>query len=362
MVIYDELLTGIVRTLGLTALVLLCYSVLIRRFPDGKRKSTAVGVLFAAAGLLSMHDPITVAPGVFYDGRTALLAVAYPYGGLIGTAIAALLMAAYRIWLGGVGVVPGIVSIVIVSLIGYAFTWIPLRRLPIGTRRSILLGLTASTSLFSIILLPKEIETALLGFPLYAITVGNVVNVVIITALLEREKDRLRLWRALEHEAWIDPLTQLQNRRAFDRAALLAMNDNAARAAACSLIMIDIDHFKAINDRWGHDKGDDVLAMVAAIIRKNVRSTDVVVRYGGEEIALLLVNTHQPVAQHLAERIRSEIEVTEFGVASQPIAVTISAGVASLDDGHRSIEALLQAADKALYAAKAHGRNRVEAA
>ncbi len=102
--------------------------------------------------------------------------------------------------------------------------------------------------------------------------------------------------------------------------------------------------------------------MVAAIIRKNVRSTDVVVRYGGEEIALLLVNTQQPVAQHLAERIRSEIEVTEFGVASQPIAVTISAGVASLDDGHRSIEALLQAADKALYAAKAHGRNRVEAA
>jgi diguanylate cyclase len=355
-----DLLTGIIRTLGLTALVLLFYSMVIRRFPDGKRKGAAVGFLLAAAGILSMHDPISVAPGVFYDGRTALLAVAFTYGGALGVVVAASAMACYRIWLGGIGMVPGILSILIVSFVGFAFTFIPLRSLTNGVARSILLGLAASISLFTVLLLPENVRVQLLGFPIFAIVLGNIANVVIITTLLEREKARVRLMRALEHEAWVDPLTQLQNRRAFDRAALLAMNDSAARDTACSLIMIDIDHFKSINDRLGHDKGDRVLAMVAAIIRKNVRATDVVVRYGGEEIALLLANTRQPTAQALAERIRKEIESAEFGISGEPIAVTVSAGVASLDDRHPSIDALLRAADKALYSAKALGRNRVE--
>lgn len=359
---YGELLTGIIRTLGLTALVLLGYSVVIRRFPKGLLKGTAIGTLFAVAGIVSMHDPIVVAPGIFLDGRVSLLAIAYPYAGPIGAIVATIIMALYRLGLGGMGVIPGVITIVLASLVGYLFTFIPVRKLPVGATRSIVLGLAASVSLVSIFLLPGEIRTALLGFPICAIIIGNVVNVVVLIAFIEREKSRLRLLRTLEHEAWVDPLTQLQNRRAFDKAALIAMNDNRSRATACSLIMIDIDHFKMINDRLGHDAGDLVLAKVAAIIRKNVRASDIVVRYAGEEIALLLINTAQVTAFELAEKVRKQIAETEFGTGNETITVTVSAGVASLSERHVTIDAVMKAADKALYSAKSGGRNRVEAA
>lgn len=359
---YSILLTGVIRILGLTALVILSYSIVIRTFSKGWKKGAAVGVLLALGGILSMNDPVVIAPGVIFDGRTALLAIAYPYGGPVGTIVAALLMAAYRFWLGGVGLVPGLISIVLICAIGFGVALIPVRKLPIGLTRSVLTGLFASLSLVSISLLPHDIIATIVGFPLFAVVVANIANVVILSDFLEREKSRLRIMRALEHEAWVDPLTKLQNRRAFDRAALRAMNDNKSKAAHCSLVMIDIDHFKAINDRWGHDTGDMVLADVAAIIRRNVRITDVVVRYGGEEIVLLLTNTPQNIANELAERVRSEIELASFATDFESVSVTVSAGVASLNGQHTSMEALLKAADKALYRAKTSGRNRVEVA
>ncbi|EJN02391.1 diguanylate cyclase [Phyllobacterium sp. YR531] len=356
------LATGIVRILGVTALVILSYSIVIRNFPKGWKKGAAVGVLFAVGAILSMNDPVTIAPGVFFDGRTALLAIVYPYGGPIGTVIAAVLIAGYRIWLGGIGAVPGLASITLLCIISYAMTRIPVRKIPIGIGRSVLTGLAASISIVSVLLLPEQVVETIIGPPLIAIVVANILNVVIIVDFLEREKSRLRIIRALEHEASVDPLTKLQNRRAFDKAALRAMNDNRANSTHCSLIMIDIDHFKTINDRLGHYTGDTVLADVAAIIQKNVRLTDVVVRYGGEEILLLLTDTEQDVANELAERVRSEIENTDFLTGQESVHVTVSAGVASLGDKYASMEALLKAADKALYHAKLSGRNRVEVA
>ncbi|MEJ1120825.1 diguanylate cyclase [Phyllobacterium sp. CCNWLW109] len=356
------LATGIVRILGITALVILSYSMVIRNFPNGWKKSAAIGILFATGSILSMNDAVMPAPGVFFDGRTALLAIVYPYGGLIGTVIAALLIAAYRIWLGGVGVVPGLLSILMLCCVSYAAARVPVRKIPVGFGRSTLIGLAASLSIISVVLLPGEVVATIVGAPLIAVILANIANVVIIVNFLEREKSRLRIIRALEHEASVDPLTKLQNRRAFDKAALRAMNDNRARAAHCSLIMIDIDHFKTINDRLGHYTGDTVLADVAAIIQKNVRLGDVVVRYGGEEILLLLANTKQDAANALAERVRSEIENTDFVSGSESVNVTVSAGVASLGEKYASMEALLKAADKALYHAKLSGRNRVEVA
>jgi diguanylate cyclase len=359
---YSTLLTGIIRTLGLTALVILSYSIVIRTYSKGWKKGAAVGALFALGGILSMNDPVIIAPGVFFDGRTALLAIVYPYGGIVGTIVAVVLMAGYRIWLGGAGLVPGLTSIITVAAISFAVTLIPARKIGIGVTRSVMTGLLASLSLVWITLLPHDIVATIIGFPLFAVVIANVVNVVIITDFLEREKSRLRIMRALEHEAWVDPLTKLHNRRAFDRAALRAMNDNRSKSTHCSLVMIDIDHFKAVNDRWGHDMGDVVLADVASIIRKNVRITDVVVRYGGEEIVLLLLNTPQIVANELAERVRSEIEHTDFSTDIESVNVTVSAGVASLGERYTSMEALLKAADRALYRAKSSGRNRVEVA
>ncbi|WP_453602365.1 GGDEF domain-containing protein, partial [Streptomyces sp. NPDC055722] len=340
-----ELLTGIIRTLGLSALVVLGYSWVIRKFSEGLAKGAAVGVLFALGGIISMNDPIKLAPGVIYDGRTALLALAYPYGGPIGTIIALGAMAVYRVWIGGVGALSGVIGMAATALIGFACTLIPVRRLKIGPVRSLLIGTAASTSLAAILLLPHEIVVTLVGIPLVALIVANIVSVILVSEFLEREKSRQRIMRELEHEASVDPLTKLQNRRAFDQAALRAMNDNRSKSHQCSLMMIDIDHFKAINDRWGHDAGDMVLADVAAIIRKNVRTKDVVVRYGGEEMVLLLTNKPQSAAVKIAESVRSQIEQTQFETGDESLGVIISAGVASLSDRLRDIDSVV----KALY-------------
>ena len=357
-----DLSTGIIRMLGITALVVLGYSWVIRTFSRGISLGAAVGCLFGLGGLASMSDPISFAPGVFYDARTALLVLAYTYGGPIGTIIATATMVAYRLWIGGMGAMTGAASIVLSSLIGVAVAMIPLRRLKIGPLRSAFIGVVASGSFVTIVLLPPEIASAIIGPPLLALMVANLVSVMITSSFLEREKARQSVMRALEHEASVDPLTKLQNRRAFERASLRAMNDNKLKARKCALVLIDIDHFKGINDRWGHDMGDLVLADVAALIRGNVRKSDLVVRYGGEEIALLMPNTPLTVATDFAERIRNLIAEAEHELGGHKVQVTVSAGVAVLGVRMNDMSEVVKAADKALYRAKSTGRNRVEVA
>lgn len=127
-----------------------------------------------------------------------------------------------------------------------------------------------------------------------------------------------------------------------------------------SLIVIDLDHFKAINDTYGHDSGDGVLRTAAASLTGTVRGGDIVFRFGGEEFVALLSNTPMAGAMRLAERIRKDIPKTEYLSAHGPLKVTASLGVASLKP-RESAEQLLHRADEALYRAKAAGRNRVAA-
>lgn len=156
---------------------------------------------------------------------------------------------------------------------------------------------------------------------------------------------------ALNDEAMTDPLTGLCNRRGF--SALAAQADSEHEQC---VIAIDIDHFKKINDWYGHDAGDAVLVNLAALLRQACRTSDIVSRFGGEEFILLLPHTTLADAARTAERIRETVCATTFPFAG---AMTISAGVASRDDQSRDREALLRRADEALYEAKAAGRNTV---
>ena len=156
---------------------------------------------------------------------------------------------------------------------------------------------------------------------------------------------------ALNDEAMTDPLTGLCNRRGF--SALAAQADSEYEQC---VIAIDIDHFKKINDWYGHDAGDAVLVSLAALLRQACRTGDIVSRFGGEEFILLLPDTTLADAARTAERIRETVCATTFPFAGT---MTISAGVASRDDQSRDREALLRRADEALYEAKAAGRNTV---
>jgi diguanylate cyclase (GGDEF)-like protein len=124
--------------------------------------------------------------------------------------------------------------------------------------------------------------------------------------------------------------------------------------------MLDIDYFKQVNDRYGHACGDEVLREVAQRCRKNTREVDVLGRYGGEEFVIVLANVSTSPAHMVAERLRAYVCATPVETTNGPIPVTISIGVALLDEATTTLEALVQRADGALYNAKRNGRNRVE--
>lgn len=160
--------------------------------------------------------------------------------------------------------------------------------------------------------------------------------------------------------AHTDPLTQARNRTAFNdtvkREIRLAHRNNKP----LGLIFLDIDHFKSINDQYGHKCGDLALASVAKWIKENIRSSDIIFRYGGEEFVILLSETDLDGAQLLAERIRQSIDNHTLAFDMQTIKVTASLGVSSLL-GDDSVADFLQRADNAMYQAKKSGRNRVVA-
>jgi two-component system cell cycle response regulator len=162
--------------------------------------------------------------------------------------------------------------------------------------------------------------------------------------------------------AVIDGLTGLHNRRYLDSHLQTLFDRSTTRRRPLSVMMTDIDHFKAVNDKWGHDGGDRVLREFAARLRKNVRGIDLACRYGGEEFVVVMPDTPAPIAEKVAERIRAEIASAPFVVADgTAIEITVSVGVSSLKPYADSMDALMKRADVALYEAKSGGRNRVVA-
>jgi diguanylate cyclase (GGDEF)-like protein len=165
---------------------------------------------------------------------------------------------------------------------------------------------------------------------------------------------------ALRRLATHDPLTGLLNRREFDRI-LVEESERAARfGGSLALVLLDLDHFKLINDRHGHPAGDAVLREVARRLRAQVRSVDRVMRLGGEEFALVLVQTDRAGASQVAERAGAAVRGEPVAAGETPgLGVTVSAGVAVFPDDAATPAALVAAADQALYGAKAAGRDRV---
>ncbi len=159
-----------------------------------------------------------------------------------------------------------------------------------------------------------------------------------------------------------DGLTGLGNRSALNNelAALERARAKATQAPAYSIMMIDVDHFKNVNDTYGHPAGDDVLRSVSETLSQCARATDFVARYGGEEFCVVLTNAGTAEASSVAERFRAAIERTRIELQDSTLSITASIGVACSDATNReSSSALLQRADNALYAAKRGGRNRV---
>lgn len=188
-------------------------------------------------------------------------------------------------------------------------------------------------------------------------TLLNFAEVMTALWLLYRysEKTREEAWARLRHLSHTDPLTGLWNRARLDEALAQSLALGRRSGQATAMLLIDLDHFKVINDSRGHLAGDGVLTQLATRLRDTVRGTDYLGRWGGEEFVVVCPDTPREGALQLAEKLREVVAASPF----QPdIPLTISIGVA-VTDGHLTAAELLAQADARLYRAKAEGRNRV---
>jgi diguanylate cyclase (GGDEF)-like protein len=187
---------------------------------------------------------------------------------------------------------------------------------------------------------------------------------------LEEERARVQSELARTRElALQDELTGLANRRAMEQLLMVEVSRALRHGRPLSILMADVDHFKSINDTYGHRAGDEVLRELARLLAENLRSIDKAARYGGEELLVVLPETPVAEATCVAERVRNAVAAHDFMVeqdeaAKAPLCLhlTTSLGIASLPDDGDSPEKLVQTADRALYHPKHQGRNRVVAA
>lgn len=187
----------------------------------------------------------------------------------------------------------------------------------------------------------------------------DLINLNLFASQAALAINNTRLYEKAILQAQTDSLTGLYNHRHFFELAKKEISRAQRYKHSLSVVMVDIDHFKCINDTFGHPAGDQVLIAIANVCRKLFRNIDIVGRYGGEEFSILLPETPVETATEVAERFRYTIEKTVISYHRRHFSVTVSLGLAALRNDCTSLTRLIERADTALYHAKAQGRNRV---
>jgi len=182
-----------------------------------------------------------------------------------------------------------------------------------------------------------------------------------LCCLLYPLRNAVLYYQALQ-SAYTDPLTQVYNRTALNSAFQREWKLAQRQRAPLSVLLLDIDHFKQINDNFGHTAGDAALSKIARCLQQSVRASDMIFRYGGEEFVILLSNTMTEGAKLLADRIRRNIRDMDCNDITPNLRITTSIGVATLSHPEETPQQLLKRADDALYQSKRKGRNRVTVA
>ncbi|HZG74874.1 MAG TPA: diguanylate cyclase [Paenibacillus sp.] len=320
------------------------------------REKLLLGVACGVAGIVLMTYTVRVSETTILDARHIAIVLAASQGGLVAAAVSGGIVALFRLVFFGVSETALIAAanVVIYSLVcGY------IARLRIGRKlRYLAMSLVAvgcSLAVFGIVL-PRELlwQTWLvyLGFSAGggALVYLLMENIIVSDLLFQRFKQ----------QSTTDFLTGLHNVRRFDKALNECMRAAAQRGERLSLLMIDIDYFKSINDTYGHKAGDDVLRELAVVLQGASRSVDTVSRNGGEEFSVLLPDCPIERAVEVAERIRRTVEGHAFPIeGGEPLRITVSIGAATYPDMLTRSDELLQKADDGLYQAKRTGRNRV---
>lgn len=248
-----------------------------------------------------------------------------------------------------------------------ALAWKPVEGVSNGTRGLFLASFALGTGCFLLrAAAPLVSPTAIAGFlapsAVQAFSLMAAYTMILVSSVSFLLMQKERADHLAQQLASRDPLTGAFNRRTFVELSEKQLARARRLDAPLSIVLLDVDHFKSVNDRHGHLVGDGVLRRFADVVRDLLRQEDVFARYGGEEFCLLLPDVPGPGAVALAGRIRKAVAKESFVVDGIEIPLTLSAGVAArIDEGPEGLNALIARADEALYMAKNRGRNRVAA-
>jgi diguanylate cyclase len=315
-----------------------------------------VGMVTGILGITLMLHGLYVSEHTIIDFRNVAIVLTAVHGGALAAIVSGIIIAVFRIAHFGINLssVWGVFLITIVTI-----SAVYISNIKISKTEKWVYG-TLSNMVFSSIVLTFLLRDTVNIFYFLSTYLGATCVLTVIIGyysnycLMNNE-----LFRKLQLEANKDFLTGLNNVRSFDDLFNEAMKSAKEKKCNLSLLMIDIDYFKKINDTYGHSEGDRVLQEMGLILARNARSFDIVSRYGGEEFTVLLDCTKAQAIQ-AAERIRSSVENHKFTLATgHEISVTVSIGIASYPETTEELETLLEQADFALYAAKRTGRNKV---
>jgi diguanylate cyclase (GGDEF)-like protein len=316
------------------------------------------GSLYLAGGLVGALSLVVTHPAGRDDGVLAITSG-------VALLIAAVLFVVYRrtpMW--GFQIATAIGSLMIAGATaggsagaegGYAvfYVWVVLLAFLFFSFRAAVVQTVFAAGAYATVLIARDSEFAF-NYVIGLVAVSGAAGAIV--RLLRTRVENLAL--NLASQANTDPVTAIANRRSFESRFDFELMVADEGGGALSLVICDLDHFKNVNDKLGHEEGDAALRLAAASIATAIRSVDIVFRLGGEEFAVLLPNTEGLEALAVAERIRTAIR-NDF--ASYPVPLTVSTGLATRRKGGLDRKELLRAADNALYHAKRSGRDRTVA-
>lgn len=354
-----DLLISLLNGLGLMALVAVLYGTIERRRLSRTSRSVLHGLAFGLGAAAAMTSPAVLAPGFLVDSRATFVAAAGAFAGPLAAILAWAISLAYRIALGGAGVLPGMVTLSMALTVGLLWRYAWFKRRPVDTAGLALLACGISVQNLLIPLLPIEMTPRFMLFVASTMTGSAFLATFILCTMMLRESRLIAREKSLLDDAFTDALTNLPNRRAVFGAEASLVAASSARGYVT--LLVDIDHFKAVNDGYGHDAGDAALCILAATLKEGAREGDVVARLGGEEFVIVLPATRAEEGHGVAERLLALVRERRIVLPNADVSLTVSIGLAHVRGSVPLAEAIALA-DGALYRAKAEGRDRVCAA
>ena len=315
------------------------------------------GILSGIFGCLLMLFSVSITDTVIIDFRSIPVLIMALYVAPLAAIESALVIGFFRIAFFGISQA-SIFSLLAITLVGIFCSLIGRTSLPLKMKwplSVIVVNSITGFSIYRVIADQQNRWNILLVYWLGMILISTFLYFFMGTLVRYNQKvDQYK------EEAERDFLTGLKTPRQFERTFNEILESAESQELSVALLYIDIDHFKSINDRYGHACGDAVLKELGKMFRRMVRSQDIVSRKGGEEFVMLLVNCTLAQAEVAAERFRKNVEATGFKCHSDhPVRITLSIGVAAMPDTTKDKAQLMQLADRALYRAKQTGRNRV---